>query len=125
MYRVGVTAEATASHFLIGGDFGPENDLHAHLYRFAVTLSGKALDRHGFLVDIDQLREVLAAHIARFEGAVLNDLPELAGLNPSVEWVARFSAEAIASGIDTRRLVSLTVQVWEAEDAWASFRLDL
>ena len=41
-----------ARHFLTGGDWGAENDLHAHHYQIELQLHGDQLDEHGFLVDI-------------------------------------------------------------------------
>lgn len=125
MYRVGVEAELSAKHYLIGDDFGPENELHEHPYRIAVELAGPALDARGFLVDIAAVRRCLVALVARLSAAVLNDLPELAGLNPSVEHLARFVAGELEAAIDTRVLMSLTVKVWEGNDAWASFCREL
>jgi 6-pyruvoyl-tetrahydropterin synthase len=40
MYTVAVQRELIAQHFLIGGDFGPENLPHSHHYRVEVRLAG-------------------------------------------------------------------------------------
>ncbi len=60
-------------------------------------MSGAELDPHGFLVDIVRLREELEGLLERYRDRTLNDLPELAGLNPGVEVVAR----AMAVSLDT------------------------
>jgi len=41
MYTVAVQRELIAQHFLIGGDFGPENLPHSHHYRVEVHLAGR------------------------------------------------------------------------------------
>ena len=52
MYSVSVNLAFPAWHYLIGGDFGPENERNDHNYVMEAILEGAALDEHGFLVDI-------------------------------------------------------------------------
>ena len=61
MYTVAVKRDFTAQHFLIGGDWGAENQWHSHHYRVEVQLHGAALDQHGYLVDIVEIEEKLEA----------------------------------------------------------------
>lgn len=126
MYSVAVRRAFVAQHYLVGGDFGAENEWHSHHYRVEVRCDGPELDEHGFLVDIDDLRRRLEAQVVRFRDHTLNDDPAFAGLNPSVEHFARILAEGLESGAGPRLGGdgrALTVTVWEDEDAWASFRL--
>ena len=89
MYVVAVKREFEAQHFLIGGDWGPENDLHSHNYQVEVQLEGARLDQHGYLVDIVNIEHGLEKMVAYYRSKTLNDLPEFAGLNPSIENFAR------------------------------------
>ncbi len=52
MYTLGVRREFIARHFLIGGDWGPENFPNSHHYILELQLKGSDLDQHGYLVDI-------------------------------------------------------------------------
>lgn len=52
MYTVAVTRDFIANHYLIGGDWGSENQPHAHHYVAEVSIEGTQLDQHGYLVDI-------------------------------------------------------------------------
>ncbi|GMR24385.1 MAG: 6-carboxytetrahydropterin synthase [Acidobacteriota bacterium] len=124
-YALGVNTELTAKHFLVGGDFGPEGELHAHDYRVEVVLEGDELDEHGFLVDIVRVKAELARLVDRYRDAILNDLPELEGKNPGCEEFSRVFAESLRDGLDTRRLLNLTVKIWENSQAWAQCRLEL
>ena len=54
-YAVAVRREFAARHFLIGGDWGAENELHEHHYAVEIRLKGRQLDRHGYLIDIDDV----------------------------------------------------------------------
>ncbi len=121
MYQLGVQSSFVAQHFLVGGDFGRENQWHSHHYRADVVLDGNALDRHGFLVDIVELRAALGGVIERYRDHTLNELPEFEGLNPSLEHFARLFGERLAEAIGTQRLDRIRVVLWEDEAAWASW----
>jgi 6-pyruvoyltetrahydropterin/6-carboxytetrahydropterin synthase len=128
-FTVGVIRDFIASHFLFGGDWGRENQPHAHHYRLETIFSGDALDRHGYLLDIAIVKEHLDALVARFRDRMLNDLPELAGRNPGLEPFARVLAEGLARtlvpALPPRTLTSLTVKLWENDEAFATYTLPL
>jgi len=122
MYKVAVKRDFVAQHYLIGGDWGPENHLHSHHYAVELQLEGATLDQHGYLVDIVEIEHQLDTLSAYYKDHTLNDLPEFAGLNPSIEHFSRILAETLAALIHASNLSALTVVVWENEIAWASFR---
>ena len=64
MYSVAVKRDFVAQHFLIGGDWGAENDWHSHHYQVEVQLQGPTLDQHGYLVDIVDINTHLEALVA-------------------------------------------------------------
>ena len=120
-YAVAVRREFAALHYLIGGDWGAENELHEHHYLVEIRLEGTQLDRHGYLIDIDVVTAALEAQVDRYRGQTLNSLPEFAGLNPSLEHLARIMGMSLATTIDTH-IQGLTVRIWENEFAWAEYR---
>lgn len=122
MYKVSVRESFSAEHFLIGGDWGQENHPHFHHYQVEVQLKGPALDRHGFLVDIVEIKKHLESLLSYFQNKVLNELPEFDGLNPSLEHFARIFCQTLSNRIASQNLSSVTVKLWEDEDAWASYR---
>jgi len=124
MYTVAVKRDFIAQHYLIGGDWGAENELHSHHYQAEVQLDGTDLDQHGYLVDIVDIERALDALIARYRDHTLNDLPEFAGLNPSIERFAHLLCQALAAHIQASNLRRVTVKLWENELAWASFRVE-
>jgi 6-pyruvoyltetrahydropterin/6-carboxytetrahydropterin synthase len=125
VYSVSVRTEFIAQHYLIGGDWGPENERNSHHYVVELQLDGAELDEHGYLVDIvrveDGLRDVRAAYADR----LLNDLPEFEGLNPSIEHFARILCQRLAKGLAAPNLSSIGVRLWENELASASYRQPL
>ena len=124
MYSVAVKRDFVAQHFLIGGDWGAENDWHSHHYHVEVHLRGLTLDQHGYLVDIVAINTHLEALVARYRDKTLNDLPEFKDLNPSLEHFARIFCQALSERIQAPNLSELLVKMWENETTWAAYRLE-
>lgn len=122
MYTLAVKRDFVAQHYLIGGDWGAENQRHSHHYQVEVILEGDSLDQHGYLVDIVDLERNLGELVAYYRDRTLNDLPEFAGLNPSIEHFTRIFCSALASHLQTDTLTAISVKIWENEIAWAGYR---
>lgn len=125
MYSVAVQRKFFAQHFLIGGDWGAENQKHSHAYAIELILTGDRLDRHGYLVDIVDIEGQLDGLVAYYRDRTLNDLPEFAGLNTSIEHFARIVCATLAARLKADTLTGLTVKLWETDIAWASFTMAL
>ena len=87
-----------------------------------VSLEGATLDKHGYLVDIVDIETNLEALVGHFRDKTLNETPEFAGLNPSIEHFARIVCEALSERIKAPNLQAMTVRMWEHEQAWAAYR---
>jgi 6-pyruvoyltetrahydropterin/6-carboxytetrahydropterin synthase len=124
MYTVAVKRDFVAQHFLIGGDWGAENEWHSHRYQVEVQLQGPTLDRHGYLVDIVDINRHLEALVAQYRDKTLNDLPEFKGLNPSLEHFARIFCQTLSERIQAPNLSAVVVSMWENESTWAAYRLE-
>jgi 6-pyruvoyltetrahydropterin/6-carboxytetrahydropterin synthase len=122
MYTVAVGRDFVAQHFLIGGDWGAENERHSHHYRVEVGLEGATLDEHGYLVDIVDIETHLEALVAHFRDKTLNHLAEFEELNPSIEHFARIFCQALLDRIQAPNLNAITLKIWENEIAWAAYR---
>jgi len=124
MYTLGVRREFIARHFLIGGDWGPENFPNSHHYVLELQLEGRELDQHGYLVDIVDLEKRLDDIVNYYREQMLNDRPEFAGLNPSIEHFARILATTLNERIKADNIYAVKVVLWENESAWASYRVE-
>jgi 6-pyruvoyltetrahydropterin/6-carboxytetrahydropterin synthase len=124
MYSVAVKRDFVAQHFLIGGDWGAENDWHSHHYQVEVALQGSTLDKHGYLVDIVDINTHLEALVAYYRDKTLNDLPEFKGLNPSLEHLARAFCQTLSERIQAPNLSAVIIKMWENETTWAAYRLE-
>jgi len=123
MYTVAVTRDFIARHYLIGGDWGRENQPHAHHYVAEVRIEGDQLDQHGYLVDIVAIEAALDAIVKDFRDELLNDKPEFAGLNPSIEHFSRIICEKLHAAINPPGTGSLRLKLWENDSCWAAYRL--
>ena len=124
MYTVAARRDFIARHALVGGDWGPENEPHAHHYVVEARLYGKKLDRHGYLLDICELEARLDQLVEYYHNKTLNRLPEFKELNPSIEHFARIFCRALREAINADVLTALSIKIWENEAAWAEYRED-
>ena len=125
MFQVAVRRHFTARHFLIGGDWGGENHPHEHGYTVEVRLEGHCLDGHGFLMDIVEIEGRMDGIMNRLKDRLLNELPEFAGLNPSIERLADQCCRWFLDGLDKAPISAVEVRVFENEDAWAACRREV
>ena len=121
MYKLCFKRKFIARHFLIGGDWGAENNPHSHAYELELRLFGDSLDQHNYLVDLVLVEETLDNVIKIFEDKLLNNLPFFIETNPSLELFSKILAEHIAENISGDTLKTLEVRLWENDFAWASW----
>jgi 6-pyruvoyltetrahydropterin/6-carboxytetrahydropterin synthase len=124
MYTLAVRREFIARHFLIGGDWGLENFPNSHHYVLELQLEGSELDSHGYLVDIVEVEKHLDEIVGYYKEQMLNEKPEFAGLNPSIEHFAKILANALSERIKAKNISALKVVLWEHQNAWAAFSVD-
>ena len=122
MYAVTVRTDFIAQHCLIGGDWGPENERNSHHYVLELQLDGTELNEHGYLVDIVQVEAELRDVRGYYADRLLNDLPEFAGLNPSIEHFARILCQRLSKRLTAPNLSAIGVRLWENDVASASYR---
>lgn len=124
MFILGVKRNFIARHFLIGGDWGAENYPNSHHYVLELRMEGEELDQHGYLVDILEVEKHLDEIVEYYKEQMLNDKPEFAGLNPSIEHFARILATSLSERIQADNITAIKVVLWENESAWAAYRVD-
>ena len=124
MYTVSVRRDLIARHYLIGGDWGAENDPHSHHYVIEVRLEAAELGQHGYLVDIVKIEEELQAAVDYFGESMLNELPEFEGLNPSIEPFSRIVCGRLLAGIAPPGSGHFTARIWENDTCWAAYAMD-
>ena len=124
MYTLGVRRDFIARHYLIGGDWGPENYPNSHHYVLELRLEGSQLDQHGYICDIMDVEKHLDEVVGYYKEQMLNDKPEFDGLNPSIEHFARILATTLSERIKEENISALKVVLWENDSAWAAYNID-
>ena len=119
-YTLTVSREFIAQHFLTVPDPGPEGDLHSHHFTVELRFGGSELNQYGYLVDIDEVKAVLDELEERYCDALLNDLPEFEGLNPSLEHFARLFGSRVDRNLADPNPDYLRVRMWEDDVSAAS-----
>jgi 6-pyruvoyltetrahydropterin/6-carboxytetrahydropterin synthase len=80
--------------------FGRASRLHGHDYVLEVTVAGRVDPRHGMVVNIADLKPLLADVVSRLDGEFLTaEHPLLAGKLPGPEVVARVLWDGVRRGI--------------------------
>ena len=125
MYTLGVRREFITRHFLIGGDWGPENFPNSHHYILELQIKGSELDQHGYLVDIVDVEKHLDDVVGYYKEQMLTEKPEFAGLNPSIEHFSRILAETLNERIQAQNISKLKVVLWEHANAWAAYSVNM
>lgn len=123
MYTLSLKRDFIARHFLIGGDWGPENFPNSHHYVLELQMSGSELDQHGYLVDIVEVEKHLDEIVNNYKEQMLNEKPEFTGLNPSIEHFARILAASFSERIRAKNITAIRIVLWENESAWAAYEL--
>ena len=124
MYTLAVKRNLIAQHFLFGGDWGPENELHSHHYKIEVQLQGKKLDQHGYLVDIVEV-EARLENLSIIIGTRRSISPEFKGLTPASSILPVYSASNYDNNCRLPNLTAMQVRIWENEIAWTAYRQEL
>lgn len=125
-YELTVSRTFIAQHFLTVPDPGSEGEVHSHDFTVEVRFAGPELGEYGYLVNIDDVNSILDDLEDRYRDALLNDLPEFEGINPSVEHFARLFGDRVEQALTDPNPEDLRIRMWEDDVSWAghSRRLD-
>ncbi len=123
MYEVGLKRHFIARHFIPDGPPG-EREPHSHDYVVEATLRGESLDAKGYVFDIVELKHAMDASLGKYHDQFLNNLPDLKGVSPSMENLARVLCSDIRARIRPGNLKSMEIKIWESPTAWAAFRIE-
>ena len=88
-----------------------------------LQLTGNELNQHGYLVDIVDVEKHLDEIVGYYKEQMLNEKPEFAGLNPSIENFARILAMSLNEKIKAKNITMLKVVLWEHANAWAAYEV--
>ena len=119
MYRATVDITFRAVHSL---QVGPvQEQPHEHLWRARAVVCADQLDADGLVMDFRLLRRRLTQAVKPLTDAdAVNALPDLAGLNPSTERLARYIHDRLAGHLPDRVHLEELI-LWETPHCRASY----
>lgn len=123
MYRLTIFTHFAAAHNLVNYQGDCEN-LHGHNWKVEVTVAARELDKAGLGIDFKILKRETKQALDLLDHSYLNDLEPFKGLSPSSENIARYLFETLGERLDTDNITVEKVNVWESENACASYRKD-
>ena len=113
MYEISIEQHFDAAHFLRGYR-GKCEALHGHRFRVVVKTKSSVVNDIGIAYDFVELKQYLAAILARYDHTCLNDVPPFDEINPSSENIAATIYNELKPKL-TEAPVSLScVEVWES-----------
>jgi 6-pyruvoyltetrahydropterin/6-carboxytetrahydropterin synthase len=123
MYRLMIKTSFAAAHNLINYQGDCEN-LHGHNWRVEVTVAAKELDKSGLGIDFKVLKKQTNQLLDELDHKYLNDLEPFKIESPSSENISRYLFERLSSMLNNDNVTVEQINVWESENACASYRLD-
>ena len=99
MYTVRVRDHFMIAHSFKGEVFGPAQKLHGATYVVDVEFRRPTLDPDNIVVDIGLASEVLRRTLGELNFRNLDEVPSLAGVNTTTEFLARVIFDRIVAAI--------------------------
>ena len=120
MYEVSVETHFSAAHRLAGypGDCARR---HGHNWQVAVSIQAEELNALGMAVDFRRIKDTLGDLLETLDHTDLNEVPELAGSNPTCEVVARYLYEELTRRLNDANTRVVRVRVSETPNTGACY----
>ena len=123
MYHLMIKTSFAAAHNLINYQGDCEN-LHGHNWRVEVTVAARELDNAGLGIDFKVLKQQTNQILDRLDHKYLNDLEPFKQNSPSSENISRYLFESLCDALDSDNVTVERVNVWESDNACASYTRD-
>jgi len=123
MYRLMIKTSFAAAHNLINYQGDCEN-LHGHNWRVEVVVAAKELDKAGLGIDFKILKKKTNSLLDELDHKYLNDLTPFINDSPSSENISRYLFERLSETLNNENITVEKINVWESENACASYSLD-
>lgn len=121
MFSIEIEETFAAAHQLIGYQ-GKCANLHGHNWRIQVGLESPEVDRHGLLMDFQELRDITRAVLAEFDHTFLNEHPSFRTVNTTAENLSRYIFERVAQKLPPGDVTLTHVRVHETDRYSATYR---
>jgi len=123
MYHLMIKTSFAAAHNLINYQGDCEN-LHGHNWLVEVTVTARELDKAGLGIDFKILKKKTKGLLGELDHKYLNDLDPFKKASPSSENISCYLFERLSQSLNNNNITVERVNVWESENACASYTRD-
>jgi 6-pyruvoyltetrahydropterin/6-carboxytetrahydropterin synthase len=123
MYHLMIKTSFAAAHNLINYQGDCEN-LHGHNWRVEVTVAARELDNAGLGIDFKILKKKTKQLLSELDHKYLNDLEPFKSASPSSENISCYLFNRLSQDLNNANVTVEQVNVWESENACASYTRD-
>lgn len=117
-YEMGVDVFFNGRHQVeVSGVRGPA---HMHSWRVQAILEGEPLDEAGLVVGTDEVRDIIARFVARYNEKLLNKVPPFDEVMPTASNIARVIYEHTAMEL-AGRVVLKAIRLWESPTSYVEY----
>jgi 6-pyruvoyltetrahydropterin/6-carboxytetrahydropterin synthase len=121
MYEIAVERFFDAAHYLRGYQ-GKCEAMHGHRYRVLVRIRAAGLNDIGLAYDFTDLKRYLDEILARFDHALLNEVPPFDNINPSAENIAATIYNELKPKLAAEPITLDSVEAWETPHQGVVYR---
>jgi len=125
MYSLTVRRHAFVAHALKKDIFGPARSLHGVTLIVDAEFQAPRLDANNTVIDVVRASKVLKDVLAAFHYKNLEEVPELAAVPTTMEFLARRIHDGVAARIAKHFQGCLRISVRESPEAWAAYESDV
>ena len=118
-FDISVSASFSAAH-AIKGMVGSCEKLHGHNWKVEIHVVTDDLDNRGVAIDYRELRSLLQQIVNRLDHSVLNEVPELEGISPTCENMAKYIFTALVRELPSEQKLGM-VRIWESDYSSAAY----
>lgn len=116
MYNIKVEANFSSAHNL-RGYHGKCEDLHGHNWKVEASVSSRALDKSGMVMDFKDLKSAIHKILDELDHRYLNKITYFKKVNPTSESIAEYIYKRLK-----KRVKSISsVTVWENNTSCATY----
>ena len=123
MYEISIEQHFDAAHFLRGYR-GKCEALHGHRFQVVVKVKSSTLNDIGIAYDFVELKQHLAALLARYDHTCLNEIPPFDEINPSSENIASATYDELQLKLAEAPVSLSCVEVWESPQTGVIYKPD-
>lgn len=121
IYEIYVKDHFAAAHVLKGYD-GNCSNMHGHNWIVETYIQCTKLNNLGIGVDFIDVKNVIKEVLDKFDHTTLNDITELANLNPTSENISRVLYKELSRRLNTDHITVSKVMVFESPGCGSSYQ---